>query len=244
MELFDKSDVKIIEDIFKKSKEGYEFEFMFNNYKQTNKLSITNYINIIKYYKYRSLKDKKEIETVSSFDITYTFDKSTVYRISINGINKINILFNMFAKKDNYIIVLLVLTKFINDPDVTMMKKTRFVDLKNDFDKIDIRLRSSNEEQLNNSDIEKLKSLTYKDNRSIFFRFKDRARYEIDKDINVDMTATKQSGKIYELTESNYVYELEIDMLIKKSSKINDLNKIYTEIENIIKIFQHYHQMI
>jgi hypothetical protein len=62
-----------------------EFEAMFNNYKTDNILSLIDFMNVLKYIKYRSSEDKLKLVENVSLDIFYLD-----YRISIDGLENIN----------------------------------------------------------------------------------------------------------------------------------------------------------
>mgnify|MGYP000318272563 CR=1 FL=1 len=73
------------------------------NYKQENKLSITKFINVLYFMKYYSNLKKYKLVNTIGLDISYNYAHTNVYRISINGINKIEGYTNIYFYKYNQI---------------------------------------------------------------------------------------------------------------------------------------------
>ena len=72
-------------ELFKGIKKHDEFEVMFNNYKVDNMLSLIDFMNVMKYVKYRSELDKLELTENIILDVSYN-----EYRISVTGLDNIN----------------------------------------------------------------------------------------------------------------------------------------------------------
>ena len=95
---------KDITNLFESISNEEEFEVMFNNYKSDNTMSLINFMNILKYTKYRSEINKLELKETISLDINYG-----EYRISINGLSTINnVLGLLYQRKNNNIFSIIV----------------------------------------------------------------------------------------------------------------------------------------
>ena len=64
-----------VDTLYKSIKNNDEFEVMYNNYKSDNKLSLVNFMKMLKYMKYRSVKDKLKILETQMLDIIYQDEK-------------------------------------------------------------------------------------------------------------------------------------------------------------------------
>ena len=84
-----------VQNLFNSINKNEEFEIMFNNYKRDNKLSIVNFMKILKYIRWRSDNDKMKLKKEVVLDISYNYEKNNVYRVSINGIDEINSFLNL-----------------------------------------------------------------------------------------------------------------------------------------------------
>ena len=73
--MLEKSDKTRINNLFKSMNKGEEFEVMFNNYKADNKLSVINFMKIIKFAKWRSDNYNLPLIKEDSLDICYNFEK-------------------------------------------------------------------------------------------------------------------------------------------------------------------------
>ena len=69
--MFSQSDLNQIKPLFLKTNDTNEFEVMFNNYKSTNKLSITKFMNLLKYATYKSVEDNLKIVKETMLDVIW-----------------------------------------------------------------------------------------------------------------------------------------------------------------------------
>ena len=60
-----------IKKLFSSLNKNDEFEVMFNNYKQDNKLSFNKFMNMLKYLKWKSDTEDYKINFEESLDISY-----------------------------------------------------------------------------------------------------------------------------------------------------------------------------
>ena len=96
--------IKQINTLFSKLDANSEFEIMFNNYNTTNKQTIIKFMNVLNYAKWRSTKESLKITNETILDVIYNQYNSS-YRISINGIEKINNILNLVHQRQNHIIL-------------------------------------------------------------------------------------------------------------------------------------------
>ena len=178
--------------LFDKIKNNNELEFIFNAWNVHEPVSLTSYKEIIKYLKYRNLNDKLSLNIINNLDISYD-----QYRITIDGIENINNNINNSINRNSSIIFSLLATQIINkDPNISIINKVKDSTNKVDFNEYDLRLRLSEE---NNVDIETLKKLSkLKDvDSNINFRFKQRVSLDIinndDYKISIDVTEVKNN---------------------------------------------------
>ena len=84
-----------------------EFEVMFNNYRKDNKLAIIDFMNVMKYLKWRNNSDKStKLKETLSLDVIYSTSKVGVYRVSINGIENINNFLGLVHQRRNNVVCL------------------------------------------------------------------------------------------------------------------------------------------
>ena len=69
--MFSPSNKTQISELFSTIDTMDEFEVMFNNYKQDNPLALIDFMNVMKYVKYRSDTEKLPLYEVVSLDIFY-----------------------------------------------------------------------------------------------------------------------------------------------------------------------------
>jgi len=238
--MFDTPEIKKIKELFDTIEINDEFEIMFNNYRPDNKLSIVEFMDILKYVKYKS-SDKLLLKHSVMLDVIHDSEQNNFYRVSINGIDNINNFLNLAHQRSNDIIFSLLTTQseFINNENFIYIKKIK--DQKNiiDFNDFDIRIRKSSEVPVKEKDLQNLSS-TNKAN--IRYRYKNRLSLDLIDDENhklsIDLTIVQFNSNVNELSNSQKGYEIEIDYMIKKKNLKNDnvFDIILKEIETIKKV--------
>ena len=150
-----------IKNLFTKVNENTEFEVMFYNYNATNKLTITKFMNLLNYVQYRSQQDKLELIQETSLDACYCHSINNIYRITVNSIDRINKILNLIHQRKNHVIYSILTSQFYNAEGFEFINKTK--DPKNiyDLEQYDIRVRTSQEEEINKKTIETLANLQY-----------------------------------------------------------------------------------
>lgn len=238
--MLEKSDKTRIHNLFKSLNKGEEFEVMFNNYKRDNKLSVINYMKIIKFIKWRSDNYNLELLKEDSLDICYNFEKDCSYRISITGNDNINNILNLVHSKKNHVILSVIITQFLKNDYIKIIKKEKERKHVVDIDDYDIRFRKSKELSVDNKVINNLANLPLSQSDVITYRYKQRVSLILDKkdNLSLDLTIIKSGTNPNEIINSDKSYELEIDY--SPTTKINTkiLKTILTETENVKKVLE------
>jgi SAM-dependent methyltransferase len=225
-----------INKLFIKLTNDDEFEIMFNNYKQDNKLSVNDFIKIMKYMKFKSINDDMKLVESHILDISYSLDINTSYRVSIIGKDTINNFLKLVYQKKSNMIFSLLFTQYLDNENFIFIKKIKNKDNIIDIDEYDIRVRVSNEQKLTEKEINQLSKLSIKEEDKIFFRYKQRLSLNIQENFNIDLTIVKSSNNVNNINNQLKLYELEIDYSgAGRNNKIK-LNDIFNYITIIKKI--------
>jgi len=235
-----------IEVLYKNTSKNNELEFMFNNYRTgKNMLGMEKFSQILEYMKIRANRDKLEIKNNVSLDIIYSEKiNGKNFRITVDGLPNVNKYMEMLHNRKNHVIFSSMI-KFMGSetPEITLISKKRDIENIIDIDDYDIRVRFSDENEVDNKTIKELSKLHESERQNIIFRYKHRATLVIKKDnesqIVIDITSVKQNSDINRLEKTNSRYELELELLThKKQSNLKNLDIIYDEITKILKVLQ------
>ena len=247
---------KIVE-LFKKTEENKEFEFIFFSNKG-QRMNKEKYISMIKYMKNISKKNKYNLEIEKTLDIGYNSTTDETFRLLIDGEKNINRELNIFNDLQN--VNSAIFKYMINKSDNNFILKKKIDTL--DITDLNFKIRLAEEIKINKKNLDKyldanLKNLLsgqaldtetkYLLNENIFFRLKERLSMYIVKEkdfyIRVDLTDTKttKNYKTIKTSSPSTGYELEIEFSsIKNPDKSQEkyLKKMYEETENILKYLQ------
>jgi hypothetical protein len=218
-----------------------EFEVMFNNYRSNNKLSFIKFIDLLYFIKYRADKQKLLLIEEVTLDISYNYIDNSVYRITINSIDKINNILNNIYQKKNNIIFSILCSNYDNDENIIFMNKKKNFENIIDIDEYDIRLRLSNEDIINSKQINTIaNNIQYTENHKIIFRYKHRISLIIfdNEDLGLlrlDLTIIKTSNILEKLYESNKTFEVELEY---KPGNNKDFDKIINILNEEILIIK------
>jgi hypothetical protein len=220
------SQKKDITNLFEGITSDEEFEVMFNNYRTDNPLSLIDFMNVLKYVKYRSDKDKLKLTEMISLDIFYN-----EYRISIDGLENINSLMSLVYQRKNNNIFSIIVSQYLDKEGFKLIKKIKEKSNVVDIDNLDIRIRKSKEIDINDQTLIKgFSKLNSIEGEKINFRYKQRIALELDEDLHIDLTIIKASDNINNIHNSIKNYEIEIDYSPKKMDK-KKLAIIFNEME-------------
>lgn len=244
MTMFSPDEKTKIFNIFKKINKNSEFEVMFNNYLENNSLKLIDFMNVLKFLKFKSSKTKAKLTEQISLDICYTDNTKNVFRGTINGVENINSFCSVTHLKKNNLIFSTFLSQYLDKEGYSIIKKTKDNDNKLDFNNYDIRFRLSAEENVDNEVKRNLIKLPFSQSDNIIYRYKQRISYEIEKDMNIDMTIIKTSNDVNKIQQSSKTYEMEIDYSGTNSNadklkiilkELEEMKKVMIESDNLVK---------
>ncbi|ADO67245.1 putative mRNA capping enzyme [Cafeteria roenbergensis virus] len=235
MELFN---IENVYNIYKNIDKTDEVEVMFNNYRNDDKLTIEDFIRVSKMVKLLSKEQKKPLKQTISLDVVYSENNLVKYRVSVEGLDKINQLVNLVHQRSNNIILTVFLSK-VDNKHVFVMKKTK--DIKNiyDQDNLNIRFRKSKEEPLTKNELDKISNLTSEYHNNIHFRFKNRISYVIPTsvgDLSIDLTITQNSVELKKVKKEKSNYEIEMELYPTKKVDKKGLEEILQQVINVKKV--------
>jgi SAM-dependent methyltransferase len=229
------SSKKEILQLFESITKDEEFEVMFNNYKSDNILSLIDFMNVLKYIKYRSSDDNLKLIESVSLDIFYLD-----YRISIDGLENINNIMGLLYQRKNNNIFSIIVSQYLDKEGFKLIQKIKEKSNTIDIDTLDIRFRKSKEIEVKDEEVIKMLSkISPLDSDKINYRYKQRMSLELSSELHIDMTIVKASDNISTVSNAMKNYEIEIDYTTLNSNsknKNNILDIIYSEIENIKKV--------
>ncbi len=226
-----------------------EFEVMFNNFRDDNKLSFNKFTNVLKYLRWRSDMDKKNrLDFHETLDVVYNYANNDTYRVSISDNERINNFLNFVHLRKNHIIFTILLTQFVNDKNFEFIKKTKDHRKKIDFNEYDIRIRTSTEAPIDNKSINNLANLPASEDNKILFRYKNRISLVLidssTEKLSIDITIVKCSETIDELIDSDKIFELEIDYSTKGKPNDKTLELILNEVTKIKQVLEESEEIV
>ena len=226
-----------IKKLFNSLNKQDEFEIMFNNFRNDNKLSLNKFVNILKYLKWRSDKDDITLTSEDTLDIIYNENYipntiNTSYRVSVIGNDKVNDFLKLVHLRKNHIIYSILMTQFINDDSFVFMKKVKDPIKIVDFNDYDIRFRVSSENSIDNKTINDLANIPLSQASKIKFRYKNRISLKLidtkDEKLSIDLTVVKTANSPNEISSGIKSFEVEIDYMNNslKNTKISDKSSV------------------
>jgi hypothetical protein len=217
-----------------------DIENILKNLKITNEAEISIKIPSLEIFNNISESLKKRENKVNKemyLDIGYSYKKDASYRITINSLETINKILSSISNIENNKIFA-TLSGYIKQENILIIDKIR-KEIIDDTDN-DLRFRLSEENPVKDKKMEELQKLN---NDKISFRLKDRLSLLLFEDdtikISTDLTLVKTSNNVKKINEGSITYELEVEILFKKS--IKKLDKKYItmfigEVGDLLKI--------
>jgi SAM-dependent methyltransferase len=226
------SNKKDINALFESILKDEEFEVMFNNYRSNNQLSLIDFMNVLKYIRYRSDKDTIKLTESVSMDVFYVD-----YRISIDGLENINNLFSLLYQRKNNNIFSIIVSQYLDKDGFKLIQKIKEKANIIDIDELDIRVRKSKEVIITDTDVIKMLSkLSVVESEKVNYRYKQRLTLELQPGLLIDLTMIQGGLDINKLGETSKTFEIEIDYTTDKKPSKEALEIIYKEMELIKKV--------
>lgn len=234
-QLIGKDNVNKIKSLFDKITPNHEFEFKFYGF--NNKfLSTEKYVITDKYIKILGRNHPTTEE--QTLDITYRKkNTNNNYRITIQGLKKINRYKKMFCGRPNHDIYNIL--AIMKDPSISLMNKIRKPENVIDINDLDIRVRLSEELPVSDEDLKKITSLTRHNTLEITFRLKQRISLYLykkdDKYIRLDLTSVRTNERLINIENIITQYELEMEYGGEVDTKCLDI--MFQESMKLLKMF-------
>ena len=241
-DILSKNEINKMESLLNNLEENDEYELMFFN----KEITLEKFLIFLKYANYRNKIDGLNIKKNDSLDIicNMTTDdkkkKRVSVRITIEDLHDINMYMNPISIKDNNDIFKTLLKQAYEEKkNIYVIKKTKYYEKILDIEEINIRLRVSEEKKLTKKEYDEISNMNIID--KVKYRYKQRVSLKILDDdnnkLNLDITNVKMADNTNEIKKSISNYEIELDLQTKKIiPKLT--NKLYDEIDKIIKLYQ------
>lgn len=210
-------------------------------------LSMQTFYHMIEYL-VSNETNKTPLTKIVTLDVSYNIEdekKYENYRVTIDGINRINKFISAFKFRKNHVIFQSLIAKINNDtPGYTIIKKERDAINKEDFNEYNLRLKLAKELNVSKNELLQLnKKFTRDSQKHIFYRYKQRTSLKIFEDdnviIKVETTLVQSADDINRLEHALPRYELELEITKKTSNTNKKYVSIYMKtLKNVLRVLQ------
>jgi hypothetical protein len=246
--IFGDSKYNDIIKLYKDTKVGQEFEFIFSNI-EGRYITQEKYIQLLKYLQTRKKISKiNSIGPIEILDINYSKSKDITYRATIEEHDTINSYFKKLDLWKSHVIFKTLIDISKTNSNVKSLKKIK--EKENTIDVLDIntRVRLSDENKLDKDDYKLIENITHEDQNLIAFRLKQRfSLFVHDSDVDfvrIDITMTKTTRNYKQLNDIYPEFELEVEYGRKKAGEQIGIDSIFNEVILLHKIVQQSNHII
>ena len=242
--IFDKSIIQKIKNSFEKLEKNDEFEAMFKGHNSNKRLSLKEFIHVIKVLTNYCKDNDLDITKNNSLDLSYAYDINSfdIYRLSINNQSVIETILKKYGNRRNHVLFSGIVSELLKgNKDIELIKKIRNNKLTFDLNEYDMRFRVSLEKNINKTEASKLLKLSMDQRFNIKIRLKQRASFVFFENKNYkivfDCTISKTSQNLQNINDINENYEIEMEIIRKKDSlKYNTIhNNLLLAVDYILK---------
>jgi hypothetical protein len=246
--IFGENTYNDIVKLYKDTKVGQEFEFIFSNI-EDRYITQEKYIQLLKYLQTRKRISKlNSIGPIDILDINYSTSKESSYRVTIEENKNINSFLKKLDLWKSHVIFKTLVDLSKTNSEIKTMKKIKGKENTIDALDINMRVRLSDENKLEKEDYKLISDLTFEELNSIIFRLKQRFSlfvYETENEfVRIDITMTKTTRDYKNLNDIYPEFELEIEYGRNKMGSQLDLNEIFNEVMILHKIIQQSNHVI
>ena len=246
--IFGDSKYNDIVKLYKDTKVGQEFEFIFSNI-EGRYITQEKYIQILKYLQTRKKISKlNSIGPIEILDINYSKSKEITYRATIEDHENINSYLKKLDLWKSHVIFKTLINMSKTNSNVKSLKKIKGKDNTIDVLDINTRVRLSDENKLDKDDYKLIENITYEEQNSIIFRLKQRfSLFVHDSDVDfvrIDITMTKTTKNYKQINDIYPEFEIEVEYGRKKSGDQISIDNIFNEVMLLHKIVQQSNHVI
>ena len=260
----EKDILKLMQQIYKSDKTPEILKMVANNSKnaefevsinRVQGITISQYMDAVKYIINKSNGDNSKLIIETTLDVVYRYEtnNANVYRVTINGVDRINKLMSNLSLRKNHSIFSILVNNIINqtadeNKNIFIIHKVKEYSNIIDINEHDIRFRLSQEDQVPVNKLNDLKVLSEQERNKISYRFKQRVSYIVEGNsefnIRIDLTNVRQNMFINKLEDSPAIYELELEIVKKTQVQLSTsnielaYNKLLLEIYRIHQLLQ------
>lgn len=230
-----------------------------HNEQYIDKRSITlkKYNNLLKFLNIKAKSEELKLETIISLDILYNYNQKiyNTYRISINNLNNINNFIQDNYLLSNHIIFIKQVNNYINNiNNISLINKIRSQNDQILLNEYAIKIRLSQENILEQNELNKILNLDEIEKHNIFYRYKQRVSLILENNeyynMSIDLTDVKTSSNLINLINDKNIiskdkvsnYELEIDVSFKKKPTDKIITELLTKLGNLMYMLEQFLQ--
>lgn len=249
MELLTAQEIQNIKNIIELGSTSLTSEVEVSFIPSKAKLTLTNYIVLLKSLVKKAKQEKLKIEKTTTLDVNYSYDYETFnnYRITLLNLTTINNIISTMSLRENHVIFSLLTKKILDgSTDLEIMNKKKSKEHIIDIIDMPLRFRLADEVMVDKNNLIDLQHVNHAEKNNITFRLKERLSvFNVENDnyiIRTDLTTVRTSNNLNKIESAYKTYELEVEIKFKKTNNGKLLssieNNLFNEITYLLKILQ------